>query len=140
MPRNGVFGAPNAARFATALAAAAAATGLVAVAGSAGTGGAHGEPAAAGFRLADGTVACALVDGALACRADGADTAAVLERDGRSRAADVDVPHDASTPVLLRAESWWLGGFSCRVVAESVVCRAGDGAITVAPGVTGGVR
>ena len=120
----------------------AAAAGLAAVSGIAGTGARHGEPAApAAFRLADGSVGCRFVDAeTLACRAAGSDVAAVLAADGSSRAADDAVDWNGATPVLLPAQSWWHGAFSCRVGASVVTCAAGDGAITVERGGLGGVR
>jgi hypothetical protein len=127
-------------RWATALAAALAVTGLVAVSGVAATGGVDGVPAPAAFRLEDGTVGCVLLDASrLACRAaDGA--AAALTDDGASSPTDADVSWDDSTPVLLPAESWWNGAFSCRVAGAGVACSAGDGAIEVGLGSAGGVR
>ena len=128
-------------RWSATLAAVAVATGLAAVSGVAGTSDAGGDPAPAAFRLEDGSAGCRLVDAhTLACRAAGNDAAAVLAADGSSRAGDVGVPWDDGTPVLLEAESWWHGSFSCRVRAAAVTCAAGDGAITVARGALGGVR
>jgi hypothetical protein len=133
MPRRGL-------RWMTALAAVATATGLAAVSGVAGTR-AGGEPAPAAFRLDDGSAGCRLLDaGTLACRAAGSDAAAVLAADGSSHPDDVDVGWDDDTPVLLPAESWWHGAFSCRVRAAVVTCAAADGAITVERGALGGVR
>jgi hypothetical protein len=110
------------------------------VSGVAGTH-AGGAPAPAAFRLADGSAGCRLLDpGTLACRAAGSDAAAVLAADGSSRPEDVDVGWDDGTPVLLAAESWWHGAFSCRVRAAVVTCAAADGAITVERGALGGVR
>lgn len=140
MVRGGVFAAPWTARLAVVLAAGAVAAGLAGVTGFAYTGGAAGEPAAAAFRLADGSVACRVADGELACRSAGADAAAVLEADGASRIEAVAVPVDASTPVLLAAESWWDGPFRCRETDAAVTCTAGDGAITVSATGFGGVR
>ena len=134
MPRRGL-------RWATTLAVVATATGLAAVSGVAGTGGGHGTPAPAAFRLEDGSVGCRLLDPeTLACRATGHDAVAVLAADGSSRAADLAVDWDVSTPVLLPAESWWDGDFSCRVRAAVVTCAAANGAISVERGALGGVR
>ena len=125
----------------TTLAAVATATGLAAVSGIAGTRAGDGAPAPAAFRLEDGSAGCRLLDaGRLACRAAGSDRAAVLAADGSSRPGDVDVSWDDGTPVLLPAESWWHGTFSCRVRAAVVTCAAADGAITVERGALGGVR
>ena len=111
--------------------------GLLAVGATArGTG--HGAPAPAAFRLADGSVGCAFDGSRLACRSRDAATAVVLEADGGSEADDVDVAWDASTPVLLRAESWWHGGFSCSVADTDVVCDRGAGSISVGPAGLGG--
>jgi hypothetical protein len=127
-------------RWSAALCGVAVATGLAAVSGAAGTS-AVGEPAPAAFRLEDGSAGCRLLDGdTLACRAAGSDTGAVLAADGSSHPEDVDVDWDASAPVLLAAESWWHGSFSCRVRAAVVTCAAADGAIRVARGAVGGVR
>ena len=128
-------------RWSATLAAVAAATGLAAVSGFAGTSGATGEPAPAAFRLEDGSAACRLVDAStLACRSSATDAAAVLAADGESHPADVEVAVDETTPVLLPAESWWNGAFSCRVRDAAVTCAAGDGAITVSADAAGGVR
>jgi hypothetical protein len=127
-------------RWSAALCGVAVATGLAAVSGVAGTS-RSGEPAPAAFRLGDGSAGCRLVDGdTLACRASGRDAAAVLAADGSSKPGDVDVAWDDSTPVLLPAESWWQGVFSCRVRAAVVTCAAAGGAITVEHGALGGVR
>jgi hypothetical protein len=115
-----------------ATAAALAAASSVAAGGSSGLG---------AFRLDDGSVGCRLLDaGTLACRGAGRERAVVLAADGSSRAGDVAVDPSEDTPVLLSAESWWQGAFSCRVRAAVVTCTAGGGAITVAPGAVGGVR
>ena len=127
-------------RWSAALCGVAVATGLAAVSGVAGTR-AGGEPAPAVFRLDDGSAGCRLLDaGTLACRAAESDAAAVLAADGSSHPDDVDVGWDDDTPVLLPAESWWHGAFSCRVRAAVVTCAAADGAITVERGALGGVR
>lgn len=127
-------------RWLAALCAVAVATGLAAVSGVAGTS-VGGEPAPAAFRLEDGSAGCRLLDAdTVACRAAGNDAAAVLAADGSSHPGDVDVDWDDGTPVLLAAESWWDGPFSCRVRAVVVTCAAADGAITVERGALGGVR
>jgi hypothetical protein len=127
-------------RWSAALCGVAVATGLAAVSGVAGTS-AGGEPAPAAFRLEDGSAGCRLLDGdTLACRAAGSDAAALLAADGSSHPGEVDVAWDDDTPVLLPAESWWHGAFSCRVRAAVVTCAAADGAITVEHGALGGVR
>jgi len=119
------------------IAALAVATTLAAVSGVA----AGGSPALGAFRLEDGSAGCRLLDAkTLACRTAGRAAAAVLVADGSSRAADVAVDWDEDTPVLLPAESWWQGAFSCRARAGAVTCAAGDGAITVAGHALGGVR
>jgi hypothetical protein len=146
MPRVGVSGArivraQRGARLALAIAFAAAATGLAAVTGVAGTGAAGGEPAPASFRLENGSVGCRLLSAEeLACRADGAETAVVLDASGGSSASDVDVDWDETTPVLLQAQSWWNGAFACGVEDDAVTCTAGDGAATASAGGLGGVR
>jgi hypothetical protein len=128
-------------RWSAALAAVAVATGLAAVAGVAGTSRSGGEPAPAAFRLEDGSAGCRLLDrDTLACRAAGSDAAAVLAADGSSHPGDVDVDWDEGTPVLLTAESWWHGPFSCNVRGPVVTCAAADGAVTVERGALGGVR
>jgi hypothetical protein len=135
------MGSARGRRWAAALAVASAATGLVAMSGFAGTGGAGGEPAPAGFRLADGSAGCRLLSAdELACRAAGADTGVVLHASGASSPERVDAALDPAAPVLLPAQSWWNGPFSCRTRAGEVVCSAGGGAIAVAPGGLGGVR
>ena len=128
-------------RWSAALCAVAVATGLAAVSGVAGTSRAGGESAPAAFRLEDGSAGCRLLDGdTVACRAAGSDTTAVLAADGSSHPGDVDVDWDDGTPVLLAAESWWDGPFSCRVRAVVVTRAAASGAITVERGALGGVR
>jgi hypothetical protein len=121
------------------LAIAAAAAGLVglgAVAAVAGTGAAEGRPSPASFRLEDGSAGCTLrSSGDLACRAAGSAEAVVLEPGGGSRAdAAETVEWDEATPVLLAAESWWVGEFSCRAPGSRIVCAAGDGTIGVGGG------
>jgi hypothetical protein len=97
-----------------------------------------GSPAAASFRLADGSVGCAFDGERIACRARGVESAIVLSADGSSEADDVAVDWDGRTPVLGAAESWWHGGFSCRVDEDAVVCDREAGSITVAPAFAGG--
>jgi len=117
------------------------ATGLAAVTGFAGTGGAGREPAPASFRLEDGSVGCRLVSAdELVCRADGAETAVMLDASGSSSTSDVEVDWDETTPVLLPAQSWWNGPFACGVEGGAVTCTAGDGAATASPDGLGGVR
>lgn len=128
-------------RWSAALCGVAVATGLAAVSGVAGTSRSSGAPAPAAFRLEDGSAGCRLLDsGTVACRAAGSDDAALLDADGGSRVGQVDVAWDDETSVLLDAESWWLGAFSCRVRATVLTCAAADGAITVTRGALGGVR
>ena len=112
--------------------AAAALVGAAAVSGTAGTAAPGGKPAAAAFRLADGSVGCNFfASGTIACRSADSRTALVLEPDGESRAADVDVRWTKRTRVLLAGESWWNGAFSCRV-DHGVVCGTdGGGQIVV---------
>ena len=118
-----------------------AATALAAVLAAVSGVAAGGSPALGAFRLEDGSIGCRLVDAeTLACRAAGRDVAAVLAADGSSRAADVAVDRGEDTPVLLPAESWWQGAFSCRSAGVVVTCSAGDGAITISSGGVGGVR
>jgi len=116
--------------------------GVVAVAGIAGPAGGGGTPAAASFRLADGSAGCVYrSSGEIACRAVGVEAAAVLAADGSSRIdSEAPVAWDDSTPVLLAAESWWHGAFTCRVAAARIVCSAGDGSIEAGGGGIGGVR
>jgi hypothetical protein len=47
------------------------------------------------------------------------------------------VTWNEATPVLQRTESWWHGGFSCRVEG-GVVCERGNGSISVGAGGVGG--
>ena len=111
--------------------------GTLAVSGSAGTsGGVGGTPAPAAFRLSDGSAGCAFDGSRLAC-ATVAGRGVVLEADGSSRPARSAVTWDETTPVLLRTESWWHRGFSCRVDG-GIVCDRGNGSISVdAEGVGG---
>ena len=115
----------------------AAACGVLAVAGTAG-GARSGAPAAAAFRLADGSAGCTFDGKRLACRARGATTSVVLHGDGGSEADTVDVTWDAATPVLRPTESWWHGGFACRVDDSSIVCEREHGSITVGASGVGG--
>jgi hypothetical protein len=61
----------------------------------------------------------------------------VLEEDGDSYPTAGTVAWDDSTPVLLRTESWWHGGFSCRVDG-GIVCDRGNGSISVSADGVGG--
>ena len=125
----------------TALAIAVAVASVVAVlTGFAGAEAAGGEPAPASFRVEDGSAACGFLEsGALACRARGGEAAVVLEPDGSSHPADLDVRWDASTPVLLAAQSWWSGDVRCRPAAGALSCSRAGGAIFVDAGGIGGV-
>jgi hypothetical protein len=115
---------------------AALAGGLLAVSGAAMTSSA-GEPAPAAFRLADGSAGCVFDGSQLACSSRTGATV-VLDEDGSSRPADESVDWDASTPVLRRAESWWHGGFGCRVDDDDIVCERDNGSIDVSAGGVGG--
>jgi hypothetical protein len=98
-------------------------------------------PAEAAFQLGDGSAGCRLLSsGELACRASGVDAVTVLTPDGDSRPATAEVWWDRSTPVLLPAESWWHAGFTCRAPDGTILCTAGDGAISAGEGGVGGVR
>ena len=112
---------------------AALAGGLLAVSGGANAGGA-GAAAPASFRLLDGSAGCAFDGSRLACSTRTGESA-VLEADGGSGPGRGAVAWDASTTVLHRTESWWHGGFSCRVAGEEIVCERGNGSIAV--GATG---
>jgi hypothetical protein len=112
--------------------------GLLAVSGTARTTGAGGVPAPAAFRLSDGSAGCAFDGERLACRAASFPTAVALGLEGRSEPTDADVTWDGATPVLRRTESWWHGGFSCRVVDSDLVCSSGSGSISVTPDGVGG--
>jgi hypothetical protein len=128
-------------RLTAAVAAVAGATGLAAVSGVGATGRTGGGPAPAAFRLADHAVGCAVVaPDRLVCRAAGAEAGTALDASGASTATGEPVAWDASTPVLLPAESWWNGPFACRVRGDAVSCSAGGGAISVSTGGAGGVR
>ena len=61
----------------------------------------------------------------------------MLEADGSSHPAPKAVTWNEATPVLQRTESWWHGGFSCRVEG-GVVCERGNGSISVGAGGVGG--
>lgn len=102
---------------------------LLAVSGGARPGTA-GEPAPAAFRLLDGSAGCAFDGTRVACSSRAGRTA-VLEADGTSHPSDESVTWDASTPVLRQTESWWHGGFSCRVAEDAIVCDHGNGSISV---------
>ena len=86
----------------------------------------------ASFRLADGSAACAaLRSGAVVCRSTAAPKAMVLTADGTSRAAEVAVKWDESTPVLLASESFWIGRISCRALATAIQCTTHGSTISV---------
>lgn len=110
--------------------------GTVAVSGNARTGEAGGIPAPAAFRLSDGSAGCAFDGSRIACSAVGG-RGVVLEEDGGSHPATSAVTWDETTPVLQRAESWWHGGFSCRVDG-GIVCERGNGSISVGAEGVGG--
>ena len=61
----------------------------------------------------------------------------VLEGDGDSHPAPKAVSWNEATPVLRRTQSWWHGGFSCRV-ESGIVCERGNGSISVGAGGVGG--
>jgi hypothetical protein len=61
----------------------------------------------------------------------------VLEADGSSHPAPRAVTWNETTPVLQRTESWWHGGFSCRVQGR-LVCDRRSGSISVGAGGVGG--
>lgn len=125
----------------TVLAVAVAAAGTVFVlTGFAGAGSPSGAPTPASFRLEDGSAACAMIGSdEVVCRARGGDAAVVLEQDGSSHPSDAELSWDASTPVLLAAESWWAGDVRCRLVAGALSCARAGGAIFVVTGGVGGV-
>jgi hypothetical protein len=111
--------------------------GTLAVSGGARTpGGGGGTPAPAAFRLSDGSAGCAFDGSRLAC-ATAAGRGVVLEADGNSHPAPRAVTWDETTPVLRRTESWWHGGFSCRVKGD-LVCERGSGSISVGASGIGG--
>ena len=110
--------------------------GALAVSGGARTPGLSGTPAPAAFRLSDGSAGCAFDGSSLACATAGG-KGAVLEADGDSHPAAGAVTWNEVTPVLQRTESWWHGGFSCRV-ADGIVCERGSGSISVGAGGVGG--
>jgi hypothetical protein len=110
--------------------------GLLAVSGGAHPGSA-GEPAPAAFRLLDGSAGCSFDGARLACSSQQGGTA-VLEGDGSSHPSTERAAWDSSTPVLRRTESWWHGGFSCRVAGEEIVCERGHGSIAVGGDGVGG--
>ena len=95
--------------------------GLLAVSGTAHTRG-GGTPADAAFRLGDGSAACAFADGQLACRSAESRRAFVLAPDGSTSVEDTPVSWDEQTTVLRPTESWWHGGFACRVEAHRPAC------------------
>jgi hypothetical protein len=92
-------------------------------------GGGGGMPAPAAFRLSDGSAGCAFDGTRLAC-ASAAGRGVVLEPDGSSHPAPRAVTWDETTPVLARTDSWWHGGFSCRVDVD-LVCERESGSISV---------
>jgi len=110
--------------------------GALAVSGNARTGEAGGTPAPAAFRLSDGSAGCAFDGSRIACAAVSG-RGVVLELDGDSYPATSTVSWDESTPVLQRTESWWHGGFSCRVEG-GIVCDRGNGSISVGAEGVGG--
>jgi hypothetical protein len=115
---------------------AAAVLGTLAVSSGARTPGLGGMPAPAAFRLSDGSAGCAFDGSRLACAtADG--RGVVLEADGSSHPAPNAVTWNEATPVLHRTDSWWHGGFSCRI-ESGVVCERGSGSISVGVGGVGG--
>jgi hypothetical protein len=100
--------------------------GLLAVSGTAHTRD-GGVPADASFRLRDGSAGCGYADGRLACRTNGMREASVLAADGSTSVGDVPVSWSAETTVLRATESWWHGGFTCRVTGRRIVCATLDG-------------
>ena len=111
--------------------------GALAVSGAArAPGSADGTPAPAAFRLSDGSAGCAFDGARLAC-ATTSGRGVVLEADGSSHPALSAVSWDETTRVLNRTESWWHGGFSCRV-AGGIVCERGNGSISVGARSVGG--
>ena len=110
--------------------------GALAVSGGARTPGLGGTPAPAAFQLSDGSAGCAFDGARLAC-ATAEGKGVVLEADGDSHPAPKAVTWNEATPVLHRTDSWWHGGFSCRV-AGGIVCTRGSGSISVGAGGVGG--
>jgi hypothetical protein len=96
-----------------------------------------GTPAPAAFRLSDGSAGCAFDGARLACATTSPRSGVVLEADESSRPTSAAVVWDDSTPVLRRTESWWHGGFSCRVEVR-LVCEHGNGSISVGDDGVGG--
>ena len=112
--------------------------GTLAVSGAARTpGGGGGTPAPASFRLSDGSAGCVFDGSRLACATKSPRLGVVLEADGSSHPAAGAVTWDETTPVLQRTDSWWHGGFSCRVEGR-LVCERGNGSISVGAGGVGG--
>jgi hypothetical protein len=107
--------------------------GLLAV-GATARGTNDGVPAPASFRLADGSAGCAFDGMKLACRSASSPSAVALDGEGRTRASRERVAWDASTPVLLRTESWFNGAFSCRVADATIVCSTTDGGLLAVDG------
>ena len=110
--------------------------GVLAVSSGAGTPGLGGMPAPAAFRLSDGSAGCAFDGSRLAC-ATTEGRGVVLEADGNSHPAAKAVTWNEATPVLHRTDSWWHGGYSCRV-SGGIVCTRGNGSISVGAGGVGG--
>lgn len=100
--------------------------GLLAVSGTAHTRD-GGVPAEAAFRLRDGSAGCAYADGRLACRTTGMRRASVLAVDGSTSVGDVPVSWSSETTVLRPTESWWHGGFMCRVAERRLLCTVTTG-------------
>jgi|SRR5215210_6671723 len=99
--------------------------GLLAV-GATARGTSAGSPAPAAFRLADGSAGCAFDGTTISCRGRSTGTV-VMDAEGRTHASSDEVEWNASTPVLLRTESWWNGPFGCRVDDATIVCTTVDG-------------
>ena len=110
--------------------------GALAVSSGAGTPGLGGRPAPAAFRLSDGSAGCAFDGSRLAC-ATAEGRGVVLEADGSSRPTPKAVTWNEDTRVLHRTDSWWHGGFSCRV-SDGIVCTRASGSISVGAGGIGG--
>ncbi|MBA3383762.1 MAG: hypothetical protein H0T20_03810 [Actinobacteria bacterium] len=96
-----------------------------------------GTPAPAAFRLSDGSAGCAFDGTRLSCATASRLEGVVLEADGSSHPAARAVTWNETTPVLQRTESWWHGGFSCRVEGD-LVCESESGSISVGAGGVGG--
>jgi hypothetical protein len=111
--------------------------GVLAVSGAARTPGGGGTPAPASFRLSDGSAGCAFDGVRLACATAAVPMGVVLEPDGSSRPARQAVLWDDATPVLNHTDSWWHGGYTCRV-EDRLVCERESGSISVGAGGVGG--